>query len=224
MSLWDHFSKKGKQQDSATPAAAPQTSPSIAGSLFPTSPYESTSFDPASLHPLADFTKDTLDYISLDEQVLSDLPGAQSVLPSRGWSDDLCYGTGITYCSALGIGGAWGLAEGLNKLPPSAPSKLRLNAALNSITRRGPFLGNSAGVIALVYNGFNSMIGYYRGKHDIYNSMTAGFMSGALFKSMRGSRQMLISGAMVSTAAAAWTVCGNVLDPLGTDTSRSRAT
>lgn len=160
----------------------------------------------ASLDPLANLSRDTLDYLSLDDAVLSDLPGAQSVLPSRGWSDDLCYGVGITYCSALGIGGAWGLAEGLNRLPPTAPPKLRLNAALNAMTRRGPFLGNSAGVIALVYNGVNSTIGYYRGRHDALNSVTAGFVSGALFKSTRGPRQMLISGGLVSLVAATWTV------------------
>ena len=40
---------------------------------------------------------------------------------------------------------------------------------LNAVTRRGPFLGNSAGVIAMVYNGFNSFIGHMRGKHDSAN-------------------------------------------------------
>jgi import inner membrane translocase subunit TIM23 len=68
------------------------------------------------------------------------------------------------YLSALSIGGAWGLAEGLRKTPSTAPPKIRLNACLNAVTRRGPFLGNSAGVVALVYNGINSYIGYARGK------------------------------------------------------------
>ena len=85
--------------------------------------------------------------------MLSELPGGRSALPSRGWSDDLCYGTGVTYLSALAMGGAWGLAEGLNRSQGITSSKLRLNAVLNAVTRRGPFLGNNAGVIALVYNG-----------------------------------------------------------------------
>jgi len=60
--------------------------------------------DPAQLHPLANLSKDTLEYLQLEDSVLSDLPGSRSALPSRGWSDDLCYGTGVTYLTALGIG------------------------------------------------------------------------------------------------------------------------
>ncbi|KAF2767249.1 Tim17-domain-containing protein [Teratosphaeria nubilosa] len=161
-------------------------------------------FDPAALHPLAGLNQDTLDYLSLDDSALSDLPGANSILPSRGWSDDLCYGTGVTYLSALTIGGAWGLAEGLNRLPSTAPPKLRLNSALNAITRRGPFLGNSAGVVAMMYNGVNSTIGYYRGKHDSFNSVAAGAISGAVFKCTRGVQPMLISSGIVASVAGTW--------------------
>jgi import inner membrane translocase subunit TIM23 len=162
--------------------------------------------DPSQLHPLAGLNQDTLDYLNLDDSVLSDLPGAQSALPSRGWSDDLCYGTGVSYLTALTIGGAWGLAEGLQKNPPSMPPRLRINGVLNAITRRGPFLGNSAGVIAMVYNGVNSTIGYYRGKHDMSNSVVAGALSGALFKSTRGTRQMAISSGICATVAGGWAV------------------
>ena len=77
---------------------------------------------------------------------------------------------------------------------------------LNAITRRGPFLGNSAGVIAMVYNGVNSTMGYYRGKHDSANSVVAGGVSGMLFKSTRGVRPMMISGGLVAGAAGAWAV------------------
>lgn len=161
-------------------------------------------FDPSSLHPLAGLNQETLDYLTLDDSALSDLPGSRSVLPSRGWSDDLCYGTGVTYLTALSIGGAWGLAEGLNRLPSTAPPKLRLNSALNAITRRGPFLGNSAGVMAMMYNGINSTIGYYRGKHDSFNSVVAGAISGAVFKSTRGLRPMMISSGIVASVAGTW--------------------
>lgn len=52
-----------------------------------------TPHDPASLHPLANLDKQTLDYIILeDEQIKS-----AGALPSKGWTDDLCYGTGTTY-------------------------------------------------------------------------------------------------------------------------------
>lgn len=101
----------------------------------------------------------------------------------------------------------------MNRLPASAPPKLRLNSVLNSITRRGPFLGNSAGVIAMVYNGINSTIGHYRGKHDSANSVAAGALSGMLFKSTRGVRPMMISGGLVAGAAGAWAVSSHDLSP-----------
>ncbi|KAF2220168.1 Tim17/Tim22/Tim23/Pmp24 family-domain-containing protein [Elsinoe ampelina] len=213
MSIWDSITGR-KTQSSPAPSddlhdSAPTTviqnpystqeAPNVSSFLN-----SSDAFDPSSLHPLAGLNQDTLDYLQLDDSVLTDLPGARSALPSRGWSDDLCYGTGVTYLTGLTVGGAWGLAEGLNRLPPSSPPKLRLNSALNAITRRGPFLGNSAGVLAMVYNGFNSTIGYYRGKHDSMNSITAGALSGALFKSTKGPRQMMISSGLVATAAGAW--------------------
>lgn len=53
-------------------------------------------FDPAKLHPMAAIG-DKLDYLLLDDDKTSQLPGAGTPLPSRGWSDDLCYGTGTTY-------------------------------------------------------------------------------------------------------------------------------
>lgn len=161
--------------------------------------------DPSQLHPLAGLNQQTLDYLSLEEAQVSDLPGGQSALPSRGWSDDLCYGTGVTYLSALVVGGAWGMQEGLRK-SATQPPKLRLNSTLNSITRRGPFLGNSAAVIAMVYNGFNSFIGHYRGKHDAANSVAAGALSGMIFKSTRGVRPMMISGTIVASIAGGWAV------------------
>ncbi|KAJ5856624.1 Mitochondrial import inner membrane translocase subunit TIM23 [Penicillium soppii] len=198
MSIWDSLGGRKQKQ----------------GDVFdPTASQDATSFlsevalsDPSRLHPLAGLNQDTLDYLTLEDSALDQLPGSRSVLPSRGWSDDLCYGAGTTYLVALTLGGAWGLAEGLNKTPTTAAPKIRLNGVLNSITRRGPFLGNSAGVVAMVYNGFNSGIGYVRGKHDASNSIAAGALSGMLFKSTRGLKPMMISGGIVASIAGGWAV------------------
>lgn len=56
--------------------------------------------DPAKLHPLADLG-DKLDYLLLDDDKTSEIPGADTAIPSRGWSDDLCYGTGTMYLSGM---------------------------------------------------------------------------------------------------------------------------
>ena len=236
MSIWGTLTgQKSSSFSSSSSSGDPSSSSSSSStsSSAPSTTFQPTAFDPASaqdvssfldaaalpdpsrLHPLAGLNKDTLDYLTFDESVLSDLPGSQSALPSRGWSDDLCYGTGITYLSALTLGGTWGMIEGLRKSPATAPPKLRLNSVLNSMTRRGPFLANSAGVIAMVYNGINSTIGYYRGRHDSVNSIVAGALSGMLFKSTKGVRPMMISGGLVASAAGVWAVSFIAVRSLG---------
>jgi len=220
MTIWDSITGRKPTKTSQDTAPPSQPSEFAPQDTFSATPFDPTTaiqnptefiLDPSQLHPLAGLNQDTLDYLSLEDSALSD---TQSALPSRGWSDDLCYGTGVSYLSALSIGGAWGLAEGLQKNPPSMAPRLRLNGVLNAVTRRGPFLGNSAGVIAMVYNGMNSTIGYYRGKHDMTNSVVAGALSGALFKSTRGTRQMAISSGICATVAGTWAIARKVFfDP-----------
>ncbi|PSN68906.1 mitochondrial import inner membrane translocase subunit tim23 [Corynespora cassiicola Philippines] len=207
MTIWDSITGR---KSSPPPAPTQEPTDNFTPAPFdPATAVQNTSdflVDPAQLHPLAGLNQDTLEFLSLEDSALSDLPGGRSALPSRGWSDDLCYGTGISYLSALTVGGAWGLAEGLKKNPPTMAPRLRLNGVLNAVTRRGPFLGNSAGVVAMVYNGINSTIGAYRGKHDVTNSVLAGALSGAIFKSTRGTKPMLISSGIVASVAGTWAV------------------
>lgn len=224
MSFWDALtgrksSSQQQQQSSPTSDPASESSTSTSSHAFTPAPFDPSSAqgvdsflntsafaDPSQLHPLAGLNKESLEYLTLEDSALSDLPGSQSAIPSRGFSDDLCYGTGITYLTALSMGGAWGLQEGLRR-STGQPPKLRLNSTLNAITRRGPFLGNSAGVVAITYNCFNSAIGYFRGKHDAANTILAGVLSGMIFKSTRGVRQMMISGGVVGSIAGVWAVC-----------------
>jgi import inner membrane translocase subunit TIM23 len=60
----------------------------------------SASYDPAKLHPMASLGEQ-LDYLVLDDDKTSDLPGSGTAIPSRGWSDDLCYGTGTMYLGGM---------------------------------------------------------------------------------------------------------------------------
>lgn len=54
-----------------------------------------TAYDPSRLHPLAGLGGG-LDYLNLDDDA-STHGTSSGILPSRGWSDDLTYGTGLTY-------------------------------------------------------------------------------------------------------------------------------
>lgn len=173
-------------------------------------------FNASNLHPLAGLDKE-IEYLDLDEEKLNTMEGTgNGILPSRGWSDDLCYGTGACYMSGLGIGGLLGMNEGFKNLPaPSldakgkltaAPFRLKLNTVLNNVTKRGPFIGNSAGVLALLYNIIDSSLDAYRGKHDDINSIVSGALAGAIFKSTAGIKGVAYSSGLMSLAAAAW--CG----------------
>ena len=76
-----------------------------------------SSIDPAALHPLAGLidSKD-LDYLLLDDDKISGVEGGKSVLPSRGWGDELCYGTGSTY-----LAGQSARSFDPFRVPPSSP-------------------------------------------------------------------------------------------------------
>lgn len=81
----------GSRPDAGNAAAspfAPTASSILAG----------TSLDAAALHPLAGVVDNKeLDYLLLEDDQLSTVAGGKTVLPSRGWGDELCYGTGSTY-------------------------------------------------------------------------------------------------------------------------------
>ncbi|KAI8987152.1 Tim17/Tim22/Tim23/Pmp24 family-domain-containing protein [Pilobolus umbonatus] len=142
-----------------------------------------------------------LDFLQVDDAPTGSSP---SFAPSRSFGDDLCYGAGSTYLAGLTLGGAYGMMEGLKN--SSGAPKVRLNTTLNYITRRGPGLGNAAGVIALLYSGTNSLIDRARGQHDIFNSLTAGAIAGAIFKSTAGPRVAAISAGLCAGAAGVWTI------------------
>ncbi|KAI8059900.1 Tim17/Tim22/Tim23/Pmp24 family-domain-containing protein [Gongronella butleri] len=143
------------------------------------------SYDTSKLQSLA--VQGGIDFLQVDDpQQSANYGGASGLAPSRGWTDDLCYGTGTVYLAGLTMGGAIGMAEGLKKSTGSPNMRVRLNTTLNTITRRGPGLGNSVGVIAMLYNGTTAMIDASRGTHDVFSSVAGGAIAGAVFKATAG--------------------------------------
>ncbi|KAG0655997.1 hypothetical protein C6P46_000511 [Rhodotorula mucilaginosa] len=259
-----------------TPTGAPAASGPSSSPYAPTasSILAGTSLDAAALHPLAGVVDNKeLDYLLLEDDKLSSVAGGKTVLPSRGWGDELCYGTGSTYLAGLGLGGAWGFVEGFRRpiaaarqAPAVAPAaaaaagagaaptaqaigaqatafakeaasavtaastteggaaaaaarpaagagaaaqrvsaRLRWNNVLNQVTRRGTSMGNSAGVLALIYNGINSTIDVYRGHvHDMYGSMAAAALTGLIWRSTAGIKSMVVTSSLLTVGAAGW--------------------
>jgi import inner membrane translocase subunit TIM23 len=61
-----------------------------------------SSIDPSALHPLAGLTNDkAIDYLLLEDEQLNQVQGGKTVMPSRGWGDELCYGTGSSYLAGM---------------------------------------------------------------------------------------------------------------------------
>ncbi|KAH8928941.1 Tim17-domain-containing protein [Atractiella rhizophila] len=252
----------------ASPSSDPFTPDSPSASSILSSPSGLS-----AIHPLSGLgNSQELDYLLLEDEKLQSLDGGRGVLPTRGWGDELCYGTGTTYLTGLAFGGLWGLREGLRvplsarvtafaplkdlaaTAPPTSafahahpyphpvgaaagaatldagaigaqaqtqtraqtirravPFRLRLNTVLNAMTRRGSFMGNTSGILALFYNGFNATIDRVRGKHDVWGSMGAGWATGVVWRSTAGLRPMLIASTTLTVAAGAWTKCKHYL-------------
>lgn len=111
----------------------------------------------------------------------------------------LCYGTGFTYLTGLGIGGVWGLFEGLAH-PEARTSKLRINSVLNACTRRGPFLANNMGIVALMYNFIHS--GFLKATDrnaDMYSVVGSSFASGYLLRASSGTKNAVIAALACSS-------------------------
>jgi hypothetical protein len=80
----------------AKSGAAPDAAPVNTADLL------TAAYDPSKLHPLAGLG-DQVDYLMLEDDKLAEMPGSDTAIPSRGWSDDLCYGTGTMYLGGTSI-------------------------------------------------------------------------------------------------------------------------
>ncbi|KAK7344184.1 hypothetical protein VNO77_13524 [Canavalia gladiata] len=121
----------------------------------------------------------------------------------RSWGDNLQYYTGTGYLSGAIIGAAKGTVEGLRAAESGDSFKLRLNRVLNSGGQAGRRLGNSLGVLGLIFAGIESGMIQFRGRDDFVNSAVAGLGTGALYRAAAGPRSAAIAGAIGGIAAAA---------------------
>lgn len=123
--------------------------------------------------------------------------------PHRSWGENLQYYTGIGYLSGALLGGAKGSVQGLRAAEPGDTMKLRLNRVLNSGGQVGRRVGNSLGIVGLIFAGLESGVVHMRGTDDVLNSIVAGLGTGALYKAASGPRSAAIAGAIGGIAAAA---------------------
>ncbi|KAK7277840.1 hypothetical protein RJT34_22858 [Clitoria ternatea] len=121
----------------------------------------------------------------------------------RSWGENLQYYTGTAYLSGALIGATTGTLRGLREAESGDSIKLRLNRVLNSGGQAGRSLGNSLGVLGLIFAGLESGMIHFRGRDDLVNSAVAGLGTGALYRAAAGPRSAAIAGAIGGIAAAA---------------------
>lgn len=139
-------------------------------------------------------TQPSVDYVFADDY---------KDVRKKSSTEQLTYLTGGSYLLGSLAGASIGMAQAI---PESAgkPARLRVNAILNAVAKRGTNLGNACGVLALAFSLSESALYNYTQDETIVNYAAAGAISGALFKSTRGIRP-----------AATWGLAGACL-ALGT--------
>ncbi|EDQ91740.1 uncharacterized protein MONBRDRAFT_22849 [Monosiga brevicollis MX1] len=102
----------------------------------------------------------------------------------RSFSEKASYTTGASYIAGSLIGAGYGVVEGLRH-PNAVTTKLKINTVLNAAQKRGPFLGNTLGVIVLMYNVANYGICKVRqtDKPHALDHIAAATVAGGLYRS-----------------------------------------
>lgn len=161
-------------------------------------------------NPYADLFPGGLNSDSLDN--IYRLPNApeflfkeEAAIQRRSFGDNLTFITGCGWLGGATVGGLLGFAEGIRLQEEGDTRKIRVNRILNSTGQRGRNLGNTVGIVGLLYGGIEGASCYFRGTDDIFNSVIAGLGTGSLYKAAAGPRTAAIAGAVGGAAAAALT-------------------
>uniref|UniRef100_A0A804RBD5 Uncharacterized protein n=1 Tax=Zea mays TaxID=4577 RepID=A0A804RBD5_MAIZE len=148
--------------------------------------------------------------LNLPYRQLYDLPTSpeflfqeEAVAQRRSWGENLTYYTGVGYLGGAGAGAALGLRDAARGAEPGEPAKIRANRVLNSCGSSGRRVGNTLGVIGLMYAGIESAMVAARDRDDWINSVVAGLGTGALFRAANGPRSAVVAGAVGGVLAGA---------------------
>jgi|TARA_B100000475_G_scaffold122660_1_gene89601 hypothetical protein len=74
----------------------------------------------------------------------------------RGYLERCFFNCGISYLGGMIGGGLYGTVQGFSAAPRGANLRVRSNALMNGFGKHGSNLGNSAGVVALMFTSFES--------------------------------------------------------------------
>lgn len=124
----------------------------------------------------------------------------------RGVFGRMVAGAGIGYLTGHGVGGLLGTREGVGRMEPTQPSRIKMTTLVNSLTKRGPEWANRFGVIGLAFGATNHALVTARGKNDAVNTVIAGTFAPVAVYAQRGVRAALAAGGTGALIAGTGTV------------------
>ncbi|XP_072961334.1 mitochondrial import inner membrane translocase subunit TIM23-2-like [Typha angustifolia] len=141
-------------------------------------------------------------------QLIYDLPSSpeflfqeESTSHRRSWGHNLSFYAGIGYLSGATAGAAKGSLAGIRAAESGESVKLRVNRVLNSSGQVGRRMGNSMGVLGLIFAGLESGISVATGDEGVMSTVVAGLGTGAVYKAASGPRSAAVAGAIGGLAA-----------------------
>ncbi|KAM4637054.1 mitochondrial import inner membrane translocase subunit Tim23 [Discoglossus pictus] len=111
--------------------------------------------------------------------------------------------------SGAAFGALNGLRLGFKETQGMAWSKPKNVQILNMVTRQGALWANTLGSLALLYSAFGVIIEKARGAEDDLNTVTAGTMTGMLYKSTGGLRGVVRGGLAGLAVTSAYALYNN---------------
>lgn len=125
----------------------------------------------------------------------------ESIAQRRSCGENLTFYTGSGVLSGSVLGAGEGLIKGVKSFEIGDTKKLKVNRILNSGGEIGRSYGTRAGVIGLLFAGFETAMVWYRDKDDALNNVVAGLGTGALYKIGSGPKAMTYAGAIGGVVA-----------------------
>lgn len=144
----------------------------------------------------------TSPYLNFDPSYISPSSDSQYIFPEGATAQrgrfELMFATiGSSVMAGSVLGGVNGVYAGLRETRAAGlQGSVWRTQMLNFIAKRGAGTAQTLGVIALMYSGIGTILSKTRGADDELNTITAGTLTGLLYKSSAGWKRCLRSGVL----------------------------
>lgn len=119
----------------------------------------------------------------------------------HGFGEKVAFTVGLSYIAGAALGATKGLYEGLPLFYKRMPMKLRFNNVFNLLGKHATLGGNAFGAAGFMYYMVGSTINFLfedelKELNNTTKNILCGAITGAIYKSQRGIRGMIVGGAI----------------------------